>query len=108
MRHHKYALVKCRSDYDLYSAVEGRSSNEGSVGADAKISISMPYLGGCGITEILVLMCKEKFDKSWWNLRWFFRDGLGDIDCVDAVVAKVSVMSEMFAFRTRTMARSGH
>lgn len=70
----------------LYGAMNNCSSCKQSIGIDIKLAISAAYLGGCCLTEEVVLLRTDKFEKGRWILCWFIRACSSVADVCDMMI----------------------
>lgn len=52
------------------NAVDFWSSYEELIRVDSKLFIDVIYFCGCGLSEKVVFLWTDKFDKSQWIVRW--------------------------------------
>lgn len=68
----------------------------------------MIHFSACSPTKNVVHLCAVKLEMGWWALCWFFRGCSGSVDVCDSVVVTLCAdASELFAFETMSMNRSG-
>lgn len=65
MRHHYYAVPGGWRKHNMNRAIDMCLADEQSIVAYCKLAATLPYLGGCGTTEGIVLLELYQFDSSW-------------------------------------------